>query len=419
MCNLTTFKDHRSIFSISKLEQINYNISHHTCKYGKKRFIILLIDALSRFSLKQYYDTTLEYLNELKTHYVYDFKNVQTSGLNSYPNKINIFGGRKFGENKTWLHDIARNNDFLTIHTDDIKTPKVEYGTLSSIMEHNPADIMMNTELLSSIHSDFKNAFYSLEFVANVISEHDKCQIFATLNPNHEHNPNKHLLEGDAWIKQFIEHTVNEDTVLVLLSDHGMHYGVNMLSANGRLHNTNPFLYFIIPRNFPEFIHSAMMRSVTSHMTTHADTYDTLYGLLSGKQVGLLDPNFNLLKTCKSERINSKYCRCSHIGDCSSQTKYEMTNKLNYILQKNNNTNVCEPLYSNKFNFVECTGENNESDAFHSVYKDQHNRYFRLAMDKNNFETQLDILSAYSNTIKGCETENVNKQLCICKKNKK
>ncbi|CAG7786043.1 unnamed protein product [Allacma fusca] len=125
-----------------------------------------------------------------------------------------------------------------------------------------------------------------------------------------------------------------EDTALILLSDHGLRWGVLRSSFQGRMEERMPFLYFILPQwftlKYPEATRSLKINR--NKMTTPFDLHETLLDLLDlgrTSSSAIVRRNLELSekqelprgismflpiparRTCKDAEIAEHYCVCA------------------------------------------------------------------------------------------------------------
>ena len=68
-----------------------------------------------------------------------------------------------------------------------------------------------------------------------------------TLNPNVEHSFFFHWYsQAPVWAERFMQQVVRPNTILVLVSDHGMHFGPHNIDPIGETYRANP------PFKFPQ-----------------------------------------------------------------------------------------------------------------------------------------------------------------------
>jgi len=223
----------------------------------RRRVVVLLIDAISRPLLETKYPLLMKFSPQ--NHTVFQFKRHHTLGTNSPPNKEALFAGISRAANSTtyppkWLHKTFEQKGYTTIHADDVCEPTKVGGALTRIMGAKPGDVMPDDRALckprvSCTDSEPScSASSSLEFVAKAVEQHAHCDLFVTLNPNQEHSLRFWYSKADLWVVRFLERVVAHNTIVVILSDHGLHYGAPSRTPIGTAYRTNPFLMILWPK---------------------------------------------------------------------------------------------------------------------------------------------------------------------------
>ena len=138
--------------------------------------------------------------------------------------------------------------------------------------------------------------------------------------------------EGDAAVLEFLKRyrssRVANNTILMLISDHGLRWGSFRETYQGRLEERLPLLMFVLPNWFKRQYGRAVdnLRRNGAMLTTHYDLHDTLYDLAdlqrldndtiptrtidrSARSQSLFLP-VDANRTCQRAGIPSTYCTC-------------------------------------------------------------------------------------------------------------
>ena len=398
---------------------------HHAGGHPRRRVVVLLIDAITRPLVETKYPLLMNFSRQ--DHMAFHFKNHHTHGRNSPPNKQALYAGIFPAAKSTtnapkWLHKTFNQSGYTTIHADDVCEPTKVSGALTALMGTKPGDVMPNDRSLCSpriecIDSEPScSASSSLEFVAQAVEQHAHCDLFVTVNPNHEHTTRFWYTKADLWVVRFLERVVGHNTIVVVLSDHGIHFGNPIMSQLGTAYRTNPFLMILWPKRMRGTTSKALQRSTSASLTTHLNVYAFLDAIASGaphSNVSLASPNFALNQTCKEAFIPSTECRCLHSGSCTFAAEQEAMLVLEDQLHAVNADPHCMSLHKSEFTMVSCTGEQNAHIA--SFTRDH--RYYQLQWDSEaEYLTSLGQLTVWKKDIDPCRSKVSNKlwSLCIC-----
>lgn len=114
----------------------------------------------------------------------------------------------------------------------------------------------------------------------------------------------------DAEMSSFLERLADQEafnnTLVVLTSDHGLHYGPYFQSRSGRREATEPVLYILAPSNIQTSEAMATFNRNAGLWTTPFDVHETLLSLsIPTKENGAFRKGISLFKPFPEER---KYC---------------------------------------------------------------------------------------------------------------
>eukprot|EP00532_Pseudo-nitzschia_australis_P006201 CAMPEP_0168166608 /NCGR_PEP_ID=MMETSP0139_2-20121125/2116_1 /TAXON_ID=44445 /ORGANISM="Pseudo-nitzschia australis, Strain 10249 10 AB" /LENGTH=781 /DNA_ID=CAMNT_0008083813 /DNA_START=228 /DNA_END=2574 /DNA_ORIENTATION=- len=262
--------------------------------------LLLLLDPISRSHFDRVMPRTKTILQELN---FLRFERYTSVGPNSGPNQAALYSGIKLGNrgdlhNNTdsgnkWLWDRLKAAGYVTLKGEDSciensnmmqsLAPNTTHGSAlqglfcfdafsrpncigpdlasSILFDYGYQFISTYEKLRSSTHPDLRWA----SFMHFVDSHEDTMVLSASL---------------DSGLSKFLKRIENEgyfeNSVVILTSDHGLHYGPNFSSRQGRREATEPILYIHIP---PFLRHSIDMNALTSNSrlwTTPFDLHETL-----------------------------------------------------------------------------------------------------------------------------------------------
>ena len=398
---------------------------HHAGDHLRRRVVVLLIDAISRPLVEAKYPLLMNFSRQ--DHKAFHFKNHHTHGYNSQPNKNALYAGISGAAQSTtdapkWLHNTFSQNGYTTIHDDDSCEPTKVPGTLTALMGTKPGDVMPNDEAvcyprIKCMDSEPScSAPSTLEFVAQAVEQHAHCDLFVTLNPNHEHSTRFWYTKADLWVVRFLERVVRHNTIVVVLSDHGMHYGTPFMSPLGTAYRTNPFLMILWPKRMGGVTSKALQRSTSASLTTHLNVYSFLDAIATGtphSNASLASPNFALNQTCKEAFIPSMECRCLHSGSCTVAAEQEAMVVLEDQLQAVTANPLCMPLHKSEFTMTSCTGD---QTAHVASFTRGHRKYHLNWDSEVAYKRSLVQLTVWKKDLGPCRSEVPNKlwSLCIC-----
>ncbi|KAJ2156618.1 hypothetical protein GGF46_005061 [Coemansia sp. RSA 552] len=113
-----------------------------------------------------------------------------------------------------------------------------------------------------------------------------------------------------------------EDTALFLLSDHGLHMGLNFAFLNsGQIEHKNPFFSMVLPhwlRSYADKLQNPGLSLNEQRLTTPMETYYTLKTLADWPAVDPADYQRSLFspvpagRTCDQAGIGARVCKCKH-----------------------------------------------------------------------------------------------------------
>lgn len=363
---------------------LNSAVAHHT--NGPSRVFVVLIDAITRPLFNQRYTSTLRMLREQRSHTLYSYDTMHTHGPNSLPNKWPLFFARvqpdrahAANSTNSLIHRVFERHGYVTVHADDACAPLHMPGTLTSMVGGAPAHLVPPSDddgwvprLCPRGQSDGgkSQAKSSLAFVESAVERNAHCRIFATVNLNHEHlSTERHVsTHADEWLYAFVRRVITPDSVVVILSDHGLHYGKHLERPAAVSHRTNPPLHVLWPNDRTEGAVS-LRRATSATLVSHMDVYALLAGLAT-ETVPTNSPlslHFPLQRTCADVGIAPVHCRCVLFGACASTAVQRARSLLESRLDAARHP-ACEELSISQFKQISCTGGDLSGSAFRASF---------------------------------------------------
>lgn len=261
--------------------------------------LLILLDPISRphFDRSMQKTTaTLAKLNFIK------FEKYTAVGPNSGPNQAALYSGttlkqrnqlhKNLKSNDKWLWDRLRAAGYVTLKGEDSciensnmmqsLAPNTTHGSAlqglfcfdafsrpncigpdlaSSILLKYGYQFISTYEKLRSAHSDLRWA----SFMHFVDSHEDTMLLSATLDPGLSN-----------FLRKLDRQTYFENSVVIVSSDHGLHYGPRLSSWQGRKEATEPILFIRIPESLQHRVDMNALHSNAHLWTTPFDLHETL-----------------------------------------------------------------------------------------------------------------------------------------------
>ncbi len=123
----------------------------------------------------------------------------------------------------------------------------------------------------------------------------------------------------DEMLRGFLESTLAEfpSTTIILMSDHGIHYGPEFDRDFGRIHSRLPLFYPIIPNSMnPSYLKH--LKANSEKLASHYDFHETIRNLLDleGYQRNETAVGMSLIeseipeRSCEQVGIPFEFCLC-------------------------------------------------------------------------------------------------------------
>ena len=125
------------------------------------------------------------------------------------------------------------------------------------------------------------------------------------------------------WLNQSMYDEVFKDTLIVLMSDHGMHFGIPKMTDIGDLEHKLPFMIWLYPKNkLSENVNETLIHNEQSLFTLwdfrktllsiFNQTYSRSFRFMRSRRNLLLN-KISYKRSCKRARIPQDRCPC--MGD--------------------------------------------------------------------------------------------------------
>ena len=312
---------------------------------GRKiNLLSILIDPISKRHLSRALPRTVAVLEDLGFA---AFQKHNVVGANSGPNQAALFAGA-FGAERArlgmkdlrlknrWLWDRLRKQGWSTTKVEDgcIRNSNMAQSlNVSTTHGHQVKEMFCFAFhrpncIGSTLAADHAITFVE-QFIARQTEDGKPWAAFLSLVDSHEDSM---TLAGvlDAPISRFLSTVLaarSQDTVVMLVSDHGMHYGPYFSTYDGQREHRRPPLHIWLPPNAADDLASlelmrATMAANTAQVTTPLDVYATITDLLrldandgttntdaaSGPGVSLTRHRISPARSCAEAHIPVQYC---------------------------------------------------------------------------------------------------------------
>ncbi|KAF9200193.1 hypothetical protein BGZ49_009597 [Haplosporangium sp. Z 27] len=277
-------------------------------------------------------------------HRIIDFEHYNTLGQNSPPNKAYIYSGQSF-ENmkhgpKHWIWDVYEEQGFRTAHTDgecggergvhDYTSGAITFE-YSRLQNRIPAQYQMPQTVWCKNHEmhfvsiiwgrsctlpnrvDYMKALmggmrwdtpycagekaiheHIMENLEGWLSSTKGKRRFTTYTFLDAHSPDHNHISFDKRFAEFVQSLlVGQDgrppllspkSALIIMSDHGLHYGRETYTLPGFIHHKLPPLFIALPNQLlnthPEFVEALEQnrKKIVSHLDLHQTFIHLAYG---------------------------------------------------------------------------------------------------------------------------------------------
>lgn len=343
--------------------------------------IVMGIDAISRLNFYRTMPKTLDYLKKKGAIELLGYNKV---GDNTFPNLTPMLLGIKETDLKRtcWPHDGAsfdncpfiwqwfKEAGFYTALGEDsaklgtfnfakngfIKTPTDFY--IRTFLHEAEVNVG-NTKDFNSYICMGNKYFYKvlLDYIESLMSALRYSKLFGFFwEVSMSHDYLTYPMAMDDSYKNFFEkldsYNYLDNTVLILLSDHGIRWGAIRLTKQGRLEERLPFVHILLPPSFQENYNLAYnnLKQNSKRLTTPFDMYATLSDLINLEEISnekikqrtkssyTENRSISLFlpipknRTCKSAEIDDHWCTC-HKGIKLSTKSFEARNAAEQLVK--------------------------------------------------------------------------------------
>ncbi|XP_045468544.1 uncharacterized protein LOC123676588 isoform X2 [Harmonia axyridis] len=344
----------------------------------KLNVLIIGIDGISRINFHRQMPKTVA---TLKTLGFQEFLGYNKIADNTYPNLIAVLTGddeqtiekscRSTGKyfdncNLIWKH--FKNNSYLTSFAEDsawmglfnyqkygFQKQPTDYvwGFFDRIAE----DMIGNSQSMNVIQcigarEDYKMIVKYVEDFVHQMNHWKLPYLSFSWSSSLSHDFVNKPRIGDQFYSDSFQNMYNkghfENTVVIVMSDHGIRFGSFRQTYQGRIEERLPFLFVRLPLEFKErYPHAvANLRTNLRRLTTPFDLHETLYdlahvenmqesgGRYSRSRYGLsLFSKIPSSRTCEDAGITDHWCTCleSQPVGITPEVKYVTIFTINYL----------------------------------------------------------------------------------------
>lgn len=397
VCQLQNGEEYKDFFTFVQLNHSKRNINQN--KKKKINILVIGVDSVSRLNLHRQLPKTV---NFLKAQNAVEMLGYNKVGDNTFPNVVPILTGLSVEEltmlcwnNSNTVFDECpfiwknyKNHGYITGFGEDA----ANIGLFNYLMvgfRKQPTDFYLQSFNLAAEeeigHEKWLNAFLCLgkrlnlevlldsikQFVLNVKNS-PFFGFFWSTSLTHDYlNLPK---QGDDYYVKLLQTLYNEgifnNSIVILLSDHGMRWGMIRETYQGYLEERLPFLIISYPKWFAESFPLAVrnLKDNRQKLTTPFDLHETLINLIDLKKVSdsflrkrmkltninrgnsLFLPISNS-RTCIESGISDNWCTCHRsvpISVNDEAVKYSALSIITYLNKLLKDYDQCSRLSINQ-----------------------------------------------------------------------
>jgi hypothetical protein len=306
--------------------------------------MVIMLDPMSRSHLQRSMPQTIAILRELE---FLQFSKYSAVGDNSGPNQAALYSGKplsdrdgisKKGSESEWLWDTLRQAGYVTLKGEDgciensnmlqSLKPNTTHGEALNQMfcfDFNRPSCLgtePSASYLLRYGKEFVNTYGSADdgssppwaaFLHFVDSHEDTMTLSFSLDS---------LLAN--FLRELYESGKLSKALVMLISDHGLHYGPYFQTLSGRRERTEPLLYIHTPSEVRRSHHGRTLQANTGLWTTPFDVYQTMKDMTVGRDK--MDKTESLLtrlpdarKACRGATvIPERFCELNDIFEGKS-----------------------------------------------------------------------------------------------------
>ncbi|XP_031843546.1 uncharacterized protein LOC116431792 isoform X2 [Nomia melanderi] len=369
------------------VEQKYQNPKFVNSRSEKLSVLVIGLDSVSRLNFHRMMPKTVEALQKLGAVEMLGYTKVAD---NTYPNLVPVLSGLSEGE----LHDVCwqrKNKTFdecpfiwknfsaagyRTIFGEDA-CAMTTFNYLKPGFREQPTDYYLrpfciasekdignthklNANLCVGTRKTFDNLLHYSQKTASQFTKEPYFGFFWQASLTHDYF-NYPQLGDDSYhdlIKYLSEEQLLNRTALIVMSDHGMRWGDFRETYQGRMEDSLPFLFIVLPNWWKDKyqIAWANLRKNSRSLTTGFDLHKTLFDLMESKNLAepILKDRFRVLssttnlprgiswflpipdyRTCGMAGIASHWCMC-HSSTDVSLTDQHLQDKAVFLVKELN-----------------------------------------------------------------------------------
>ena len=365
------------------------------------------MDSLSRLNYLRQMPKTNEFIRSHKPFEFFGYNKVED---NTFPNLVPVLSGLSVDDLKKncWFDDsiyvdecpwIWKNfsaHNYITVFAQD--SIKVElFNYVQKKFMEQPTDyhldkyMTINEKLIGNhligvsyycLGNRFVTDFlldYANKFILNMTYSNKKYWSFfwaTALTHDYLNVPSNNDMSFLKIFKSLVKNNVLNNSMVILMSDHGLRWGSIRETFSGRLEEHMPLLLIFLPDWFKKKYKTAVkyMRENAYKLTTHFDLHETMKDLLNLNNFKEENLNDRILKTrkdrgislflpipenrtCETAGIGVSWCTCNQIKKISignKNVKKAVQVSVKYINSLLKNYNRCAKLKLSKVRSIKC-----------------------------------------------------------------
>ncbi|KAG9396690.1 Protein of unknown function DUF229 [Carpediemonas membranifera] len=295
---LNSFSSVQLLYSIPDLSGIVMAKQRSVETEGVKHVAILMVDAVSRANFMRQLPGVAQYFNQSLTDPAspfvpFFFPYAHTMNLNSRPNQYAMFTGATFEwKRREMIWETAGREGWVTALFsqdcgDDVRRPfkgnlddwDVAFAGFlcDRVYQYNIHGPANGKRCMGGEGSFEQVSRLNMEFIEKIGNGGGSAWTMLSIMEAHNSKGLHFIGNLQPEILDYVRNvTTRGDTALVVVSDHGMHYGPITLNGMGLRELRQPLLAFLMPRRWTE-THA----NETAALTANQDTFISLKDLYS------------------------------------------------------------------------------------------------------------------------------------------
>ncbi|XP_039764474.1 uncharacterized protein LOC120636962 [Pararge aegeria] len=356
-CNVDNVKVYQQYFAFTPKKKLSYDIPINKTAYN---VIVMGIDAVSRLNFYRTMPNTLKFLRENGAVELQGYNKV---GDNTFPNLVPMLMG--FSEqalnttciphegssfdNCPFIWEYFKQAGYYTAFGEDSSSlgtfNYAQAGFIGTPTDYYIHTFINEAENNVGVNKDFNSLlcmkekyFYAvlLDYIENLtltLKTNKLFGFFWEVTMSHDYLNYPMVMDDDyaQFFKKLSASGYLNDTIVILLSDHGIRWGEIRSTNQGRLEERLPFVYMLTPPTFRKKYYRAYnnLKMNRHHLTTPYDIHATLFDLINLEQIEneMIEHRSNQLylarnkgislflpvpgnRTCAMAYINDHWCTC-------------------------------------------------------------------------------------------------------------